>query len=252
MSFYTEFSKQYEEAFPLRKEVLGFLRDHFPKQGNAILDLGCGPGHYCGRFQREGFSMMGIDLDEKMIDAARKRYPCARFECMDMNGIETIKEKFHTIYSIGNVVAHITPGQLCTLLPVISKLLFPGGHWIFQIVNWNYLLTLTRYTFPVKLLAEESITFHREYEDISEMQVTFHFFMESEDKILFDERLSLYPLRSDDYLKLHSSAGFRPIGLYADFKKREYRKEADSGMVFVFTKDLSSPTSQPLTQEKLT
>ena len=237
MSLYSEFYKQYEEAFPLREEVIGFLRNHFPKQGGAILDLGCGPGHYCGRFQQEGFSMMGIDLDEKMIEAARRRYPDARFECMDMNGIETIMAKFDTIYSIGNVVAHITPAQLHTLLPVISKLLHPGGYWVFQIVNWDYLLTLARYTFPVKPLAGGIITFHREYEGISEELVTFHTFMQSENKLLFDERLPLYPLRSDDYLKLHSAAGFHPTGLYADFNKKEYKQDADSGAVYVFRKN---------------
>ena len=236
MSLYSAFSGYYEEAFPLREEVIGFLRDHFPEKGSAILDLGYGPGHYCGRFQQERFSATGVDLDEKMIDAARSRYPDARFECMDLNRLETLSEKFDTIYSIGNVLAHITPGQLRTLLPVISKLLHPGGHWIFQIVNWDYLLTLTRYTFPVKPLAEANITFHREYEDISEKQVTFHTFMKSEDKLLFDERLPLYPLRSDDYLKHHSSAGFQPVGLYADFNKKEYRKNTDSGAIYVFRK----------------
>jgi len=236
MSLYSEFSSYYEEAFPLRQEVIDFLKAHFTKKGSAILDLGCGPGHYCGRFQQEGFSMMGIDLDEKMIDAARRKYPGARFACMDMNRIETITERFDTIYSIGNVIAHITPEQLRTLLPVISKLLHPGGQWIFQVVNWDHLLALRQYTFPVKSVAGGSIAFHREYEDISEKRVTFHTFMQSENKALFDEHLTLYPLRSDDYLKLHTSAGFHPVGLYADFKKREYRKEVNSGAVFVFRK----------------
>ncbi|NEX13558.1 MAG: methyltransferase domain-containing protein [Prosthecochloris sp.] len=236
MSFYSEFSNQYEEAFPLREEVIGFLRNHFPEKVSAILDLGCGPGHYCGRFQQEGFGMMGIDLDKKMIEAARKRYPDARFECMDMNGIETVTERFETIYSVGNVIAHITPEQLRRLLPVISKLLFPGGYWIFQIVNWDYLLTLARYTFPAKTLEGGSLTFHREYENISEKRVTFHTFLQSEDKLLFDERLPLYPLRSDDYLKYHSSAGFQPVGLYADFNKKEYRKNTESGAIYVFRK----------------
>ena len=181
--------------------------------------------------------MTGIDLDEKMIEAARKRYPDAQFECMDMNGIETIMEKFDTVYSIGNVIAHITPGQLRTLLPVIRKLLHPGGHWVFQVVNWDYLLTLERYTFPVKTLQGGSLTFHREYEDISDEHVTCHTFMQSENRPLFDERLSLYPLRSDDCLNLHSAAGFHNTGLYADFYKKEYVKDAGSGAVYVFRND---------------
>ncbi len=236
MSFYSEFSELYEEVFPVRDEVVGFLRNHFPKKGSAILDLGCGPGHYCGRFQKEGLSMMGIDLDEKMIDAARQRYPDARFECMDMTDIETITGTFDSIYSIGNVLAHITHGQLRILSPLISKLLQPGGHWIFQIVNWDYLLNLPRYTFPVKTLKGGKLTFHREYEDISEEQVTFHISLKSEGRSIFDQTFPLSPLRSEEYHNLHTSAGFQPAGLYADFKKKEYRKDTDSGAVFVFRK----------------
>ena len=236
MSLYSEFSGYYEEAFPLREEVIGFLQAHITQKGGNILDLGCGPGHYCGQLQQDGFSALGIDLDENMISTARRKYPEARFECMDLSSLETITERFHTIYSIGNVIAHIPHNQLRSLLLKISKLLHPGGHWIFQVVNWDYLLKLPRYTFPVKPLAGGKITFHREYEEISEEQVMFHIFMQSANATLFDEKLRLYPLRSDDYLTLHSAAGFHPVGLYANFNKKEYRKEADSGAIFVFSK----------------
>ena len=243
MSLYSEFSEHYEEVFPLREEIVCFLQAHTTQKGENILDLGCGPGHYCGRLQQDGFSALGIDLDEKMISAARNKYPEARFYCLDVNGIDTIDERFHTIYSIGNVMAHIPHSQLRSLLFSIKKLLYPGGYWIFQVVNWDYLLKLPQYTFPVKSLAGGTITFHREYEEISEEQVMFHVFMQSANATLFDEKLRLYPLRSNDYLNLHSAAGFHPVGLYADFNKKEYRKKADSGAIFVFSKDRSSSTS---------
>jgi len=133
MSLYSAFSGYYEEAFPLREEVIGFLQNHFPKKGNSILDLGCGPGHYCGRFQQEGFCATGIDLDEKMIDAARCRYPDARFECMDLNRLETLSEKFDTIYSIGNVIAHIPHNEHRNLLTSIRNRLNPGATGFFRL-----------------------------------------------------------------------------------------------------------------------
>ncbi len=239
MSLYSEFSEYYEETFPLREEVYGFLKAHLRGSDGKILDLGCGPGHYCGKFQADGYYAFGIDLDKEMIGAARKKYPEARFFCMNMSGIDTLNERFHTIYSIGNVLAHVSLDELHSLLPKIRKLLYPHGHWIFQAVNWDYILTRQRYTFPVKSLAEGKITFHREYEDISEQHVSFRSCMKSGDASIFDEQVPLYPLRSGEYLRLHQKAGFHPAGIYADFKKSRYKKEADSGAVFVFSKDLS-------------
>ncbi|UZJ42703.1 class I SAM-dependent methyltransferase [Prosthecochloris sp. SCSIO W1101] len=223
----------------MREDVYCFLKAHFRESDGKILDLGCGPGHYCGRFQSDGYDALGIDLDEEMISAARKKYPKARFSCMNMIGIDTLKEKFHTIYSIGNVLAHVSLYELHSLLPEIRKLLYPHGYWIFQVVNWNSILTRQQYIFPVKSLAGGKITFHREYANISEKHVLFRSFMKSGDAFVFDEQTTLYPLRSGEYLKLHQKAGFQPVGMYADFKKSRYKKEADSGAVFVFSRDHS-------------
>lgn len=239
MSLYSEFSEYYEETFPLREEVYSFLKAHLQGRDGKILDLGCGPGHYCGRFQADGYDAFGIDLDEEMIGAARKKYPEARFLCMNMSGVDTLNEKFHTIYSIGNVLAHVSLDELHSLLPEIRKLLYPHGYWIFQVVNWDSILTRQHYIFPVKSLAEGKITFHREYENVSEKHVLFRSCMKSGDALIFDEQTTLYPLRSSEYLKLHQKAGFQTVGIYANFKKSRYKKEADSGAVFVFSNDLS-------------
>ena len=239
MSLYSEFSEYYEETFPLREEVYGFLKAHLRESDGKILDLGCGPGHYCGRFQADGYDAFGIDLDEEMISAARKKYPEAWFSRLNITGIDTFNEKFHTIYSIGNVLAHVSLDELHSLLPEIRKLLHPHGHWIFQVVNWDFILARQQYIFPVKSLAEGKITFHREYENISEKHVLFRSCMKSGDAFIFDEQTTLYPLRNSEYLELHQKAGFQPAGMYADFKKSRYKKEADSGAVFVFSNNLS-------------
>ena len=55
MSLYSEFAPWYEQLFPFREEVYLFLREHAGTSGSRILDTGCGPGHYCDRFQRDGF-----------------------------------------------------------------------------------------------------------------------------------------------------------------------------------------------------
>lgn len=41
--------------------------------GDALLDLGCGPGLYCERFARAGLRVTGIDVSRRSIDHARMR-----------------------------------------------------------------------------------------------------------------------------------------------------------------------------------
>ncbi|MBD3336849.1 MAG: methyltransferase domain-containing protein [Candidatus Eisenbacteria bacterium] len=39
----------------------------------TILDVGCGPGHYCAAFLQQGKDVVGIDLSPGMLELARRR-----------------------------------------------------------------------------------------------------------------------------------------------------------------------------------
>ena len=239
MSFYSEFSEYYEETFPLREEVYRFLRSFPGNDGGKVLDLGCGPGHYCNRFQEDGFDATGVDSNREMITAARRSYPASTFHCRDIVDIDLPQGTFDLVYSIGNVLAHIPPEKLRVLLQTVGKLLKPDRYWIFQVVNWDLVVTKRSYTFPVKSLAGGRVRFHREYENITPQALLFHSTMKEGENVLFDEKVTLYPLKSDEYLKFHREAGFRLIDIYADFKKNPYKNGVDSGAVFVFSKNRS-------------
>jgi ubiquinone/menaquinone biosynthesis C-methylase UbiE len=44
-----------------------------PVEGRTVLDIGCGPGHYCLAFARSGAKkVIGIDFSEDMIEIAKK------------------------------------------------------------------------------------------------------------------------------------------------------------------------------------
>jgi SAM-dependent methyltransferase len=236
MSFYAKFSEYYEQAFPMREEVFGFLKSYVIQKNTPVLDLGCGPGHYCQRFQEEGFKASGMDLDEAMIKAARDRYPGIDFFCQDILMLQDQKEGFNLIYSIGNVMAHIPVQKLEQLLPVIYSKLVPEGLWIFQVVNWDYLLKFNHYDFPDKMLSSEGLCFQRRYEPLSKNQTMFHMRLSSKDKVIFDEAFELYPLTGDDYMATHHRYGFQLQGHYADFQKIPYYKDVNSGAVYVFRK----------------
>jgi SAM-dependent methyltransferase len=240
MSFYTEFAPFYNQIFPFREEVYGFLREYAGSSGDCVLDAGCGPGFYCGRFSRDGFSAAGVDLDSGMISAAKEAFPQAGFHCMDISEISSLRGSFQLIYSIGNVLAHLSPERLPHFLASVYDSLSAGGCWVFQVVNWDYLLTLKEYAFPVKRIESGAVEFHRRYPVISPERVIFEVEMISDGKTLFHEQSTIYAQNRDTCLQLHETAGFLLEGVYGGFDRSEFFSNRNSGMVMVFKKAVRS------------
>ncbi|TNJ38713.1 class I SAM-dependent methyltransferase [Chlorobaculum thiosulfatiphilum] len=239
MSFYSKFSEYYERVFPFREEVWGFLKRYAGSSGNALLDVGCGPGHYCGRFAREGFRATGIDLDEAMIDEAKHHYPDAEFRCLDMRRVDEAGGKFSCIWSIGNVMAHLPADELAPFISNIHALLKPGGYWIMQVMNWDALAGWTDYDFPTRTLTADgsSATFHRRYSSITPESLRFTFSLQQADAVMFDETVMLYPAGLDRYLSWREEAGFRCEGIYSDFNGSPLKDVPGTGLVLVFRKE---------------
>ena len=235
MSFYSKFARYYEQVFPFREEVWRFLKG-YTGSSNAVLDVGCGVGDYCGRFAREGFRATGIDLDEAMIAEAGRSYPEAEFRCLDMRRVDEIGRKFGCIWSIGNVMAHLPGDELAPFISNIHAMLDAGGYWIIQVMNRDALAGLQEYRFPVRSITADnsSATFHRRYSSISPSSLRFNFSLRNEAGVLFEESMTLYPASLDRYLSLHETAGFRCEGIFSDFSGNPLKSEAGSGMVLVF------------------
>jgi SAM-dependent methyltransferase len=236
MSFYSKFAGYYEQVFPFREEVWRFLKGYAGNPGNRILDIGCGPGHYCGRFAREGFKATGIDLDGAMIAEAQLCYPESEFRCLDMRRADETGGPFNCIWSIGNVMAHIPAEELTPFISKIHALLEPGGCWIMQVMNWDALAGLTDYIFPVRTITDDTstATFHRRYSSISPESLQFTFSLRNEDSTMFEETVTLYPVEMDRYLKLHEAAGFRCEGIFSDFSGTPLKSQSGTGLVLVF------------------
>jgi SAM-dependent methyltransferase len=235
-SFYSEFAPYYEQVFPFREEVYKFLRGFAGKSHGRLLDAGCGPGHYCGRFFLDGFRAEGIDLDPKMIEAASAAYPGAFFRCIDIADPAAFPGPFGMIYSIGNVLSHLSSSQLIPFFYRVYAALENGGCLVFQVVNWDYLLTRKEYSFPEKKIANGNVSFYRSYPHISRDRVVFDVRLVSGGSVIFSESSLLCPTTSETYRKLLESCGFVFESLYAGFDESVFTKERNSGLVMVFRK----------------
>jgi trans-aconitate methyltransferase len=93
----------------LGKSLIEMLR---PKQGEKILDLGCGTGELANEIAKMGAEVVGIDASSHMIEKARKKYPYISF-FVDRSETFRTQERYDAIFS--NAALDETGRKCCTI-----------------------------------------------------------------------------------------------------------------------------------------
>src|SRR6056297_2660394 len=89
--FYTSISKYYSEIFPYKPVQLQFVEKQLAHiQKKKILDIGCATGELSYQLAKEGAEVIGIDLNEDLLDEAKsqKHQKNLRFKTGNMLELE--------------------------------------------------------------------------------------------------------------------------------------------------------------------
>ena len=233
VSFYTSLAEYYERIFPFRPQTYAFLQEELGADGR-MLDVGCGSGHYCGRLATDGYAAVGIDPDAEMVARARENYPSVRFAELAMERVGELDGVFAGAFCIGNVAAHLPLESWPSFLADLHVRLQPGATWIVQTVNFDPILDRESYRFADIELDDGRSVFSRQYLSIEPGRLRFATRLSTEDRVLTEGEVSLYPAEAAQYVDLHEAAGFTPAGHYADFARRPFIAARHSGNVMVF------------------
>lgn len=107
------------------------LIDAMADRGSRILDAGCGPGRVGGRLHAAGHTVVGVDLDPKLIEAAEADYPGPTWLTGDLATLDLsvrgIAEGFDMIVSAGNVMAFVAVTERVPALRQLGKHLNDNG-----------------------------------------------------------------------------------------------------------------------------
>jgi len=107
----------------LATELVLWLR---PREGESILDLGCGTGTLTAQIARQGARVIGVDYSPSMIESAREKYCDLAFEIADGQAL-SYTPQFDAVFS--NAALHWMP-RATDVLRGVERALLPGGRFV--------------------------------------------------------------------------------------------------------------------------
>ncbi|SHJ39680.1 Methyltransferase domain-containing protein [Tangfeifania diversioriginum] len=226
--FYSSISDYYSEIFPYKPAQLQFVKNQLEQiPGKKVLDIGCATGELSYRLAKEGAKVTGIDLNPDLIAQAKSSriYSDLHFQVGNMLELtnDFQSEWFDAVLCFGNTLVHLTsPGFIQNMMEEVKNVLKPGGKFLLQILNYDYILNENVTELP--LIETENIRFIRNYifeENNPLVKFQTELVLKKEGKTVHNET-SLLALRSEELKGLFEETGFKNLELFSNFSKEPF------------------------------
>ena len=226
---YSKISSYYDRIFPFNPAVSEFL-SRYIRLSDTVLDFGCGTGTLTYEMSKRCSDIVGIDTSSDMILEARGKYPDLNFDDTDIDGVSD--RHFDAVYSTGNTVSYFSREALQTLVRKIVSILSPGGYWIYQTVNWDFLANSTSYEFPV--IQTDDILFTRRYTFPGSDITDFYLTLTPVSKPVLQETHRLYRLSRQIHLDTHLKTGFELVDCFLNWNGEPWSPDKNGATIMVF------------------
>jgi 2-polyprenyl-3-methyl-5-hydroxy-6-metoxy-1,4-benzoquinol methylase len=113
-------------------DLLGEARfaDTLVARGSRVLDAGCGAGRMAGALAAAGHTVVGLDADPVLIDAARTDHPGPSYAVCDLSTMtlaDVGDEPVDLTVCAGNVMVFVAPGTEREVLTRLCSVTRAGG-----------------------------------------------------------------------------------------------------------------------------
>lgn len=92
----------------------------------SVLDAGCGTGRVAIELARRGVEVVGVDLDDEMLDAARGKAPDMQWICADLSVFD-LGRRFDVVAMPGNVMIFCRASDRAPIVRRCAEHIAPGG-----------------------------------------------------------------------------------------------------------------------------
>jgi len=107
------------------------LIDAMVARHSRILDAGCGPGRTAGYLAQQGHTVVGIDVDPRLIEVAPTEHPGPRYVVGDLAHLDLASlgetEPFDAVLCAGNVMVFLAPGSETRVLTRLRSVVRGDG-----------------------------------------------------------------------------------------------------------------------------
>ena len=147
----TAFRYDYLRVYPHRNDEearrqVDFLVDRLDIPSSCeVLDLGCGDGRHSLELTRRGFKVTGLDLSDELLERARRR---TADEGLDITFVQGDMRDPPAVHAFDLVVNFFTSfgyfredGENARVLEAISQALRPGGRFLMDYLNREYVIS---------------------------------------------------------------------------------------------------------------
>ena len=234
---YETLAPWYNELFPASDASIDFLSRYCPPAGR-ILDVACGTGAHARKLASRGYGVVGVDLDERMIEVAKESTNPAGldFFVADMTAMHNTlppSQRYELLFCIGNSVVHLPDrGAVSSFLESAAGLLVAHGSIVLQIINFELVRSGKVPEFPPLVSTDGRVSFDRHYEvEFGSGQVAFVTALFVDGELARTDTIPLLALTAEELDDLLRSAGFSDHERFGGFDRSAWR--ADSFVTIV-------------------
>jgi SAM-dependent methyltransferase len=91
------------------EKVVGVINEYEQRESGALLDVGCGTGEHL-KYLNSDFQCTGIDINQRMIEMARKKVPNVKFKVANMVDF-SLRDRFDVIISLFSSIGYVQTYQ---------------------------------------------------------------------------------------------------------------------------------------------
>jgi SAM-dependent methyltransferase len=95
----------------------------------SVLDAGCGTGRVAIELARRGIDVVGVDLDDELLDIARTKAPELTWVRAGLATME-LGRTFDVVVAAGNVIGFVDPAERAGAVRRCGAHLSPGGRFV--------------------------------------------------------------------------------------------------------------------------